>query len=121
MVWQASMHYIINCTENILLREFFSCNINKAARQILICTQNDICSFIIKIAVKRNAKFLFDHSDNSYFDIRLRDWGRPWRGRVEVLYDEANYNWGSLCEINVAAAQVICRQLGFFHGCKYCK
>ncbi|CAI8021725.1 Fibrillin-2 [Geodia barretti] len=58
----------------------------------------------------------FNCTNSNYFDIRLRGLGSPWKGRVEILYDVTNNYWGTLCGYNIPSAQVICRQLGFFHG-----
>ena len=56
-------------------------------------------------------------SDQTYFDVKLTD---GWEGRVDILYDVTNNIWGTLCSdyTTIYTAQVVCRQLGFFSGCK---
>ena len=50
--------------------------------------------------------------------VRLVNWDHPWGGRVEILYDEINRYWGTVCDDywNTTDAEVLCRELGYSLG-----
>lgn len=86
----------------------FSAEVDVEAKDVLLAIYNASCGHEMEDVASSIAEHISRASSPA---VRLVNSTRPWRGRVEVFY---NNQWGTVCDDNftVSDAIVVCRMLG---------